>query len=137
MIQSLQRLLFDDVGDLRPLRLRIFRKTSKEERTWRQQKRERAEQSQLRLFGPKRPKKPYKPPRHIFSWRIGADDREPSEQEQAIAAIFIAERAALVRRQWSQNKEHKANHYPVNPLIFQPQSVADLHIDIDFKERFE
>lgn len=138
MIQSLQRLLFDDIGDLRPLRRpSLRRKLSGEDRARRQKRREQLENAQLLLFGPRRKKQRYKPPRHLFPWRIGSHDREPTAREQSIAAIFISERAALVRRGWTSNKERKANHFPINPLVFQPLAADSLNLDIDFRDRFE
>jgi hypothetical protein len=132
--RTIQNLLFD-AGDL-SRRKRFPCRLSKERRSWLRKQRERFERRQSVLFGPRRASKKEK--RHKNWFHLFPDNlHDVSDVQHLINQIIISELSALVRKQWSDNKERKANHFPIKPVILLPLSMSDADIDLDMRERME
>lgn len=124
-----QRLLWpaEELGELRPLPRKPFAKVSKELRKSRRLARERQRRRQIFLFGTKGVK--HKPRRTLFHYFPDVPCDHVDAETQELGALIIRERAAMVRAGWTANKEHKANHYPSQPVIFEPLSDHESHLE--------
>lgn len=124
-----QRLLWpvEELGELKPPPRKPRAVLTKEKRLARRRLREKQIRRQIFLWGTKGvKKKQHKSLFYLFP-DIPCDQVDAETQE--MGALVIRERAAMVRAGWSKNKEHKANHYPAQAVIFEPLSDHESHLE--------
>jgi hypothetical protein len=56
-------------------------------------------------------------------------------EQDRIAQLLIRKRCEVVRRNRSENKDRKYNHFPSQPVNFEPVSLGDMSLNL--RDRFE
>ena len=128
--ERVQRLLWpaEELGELKPPPRKPPVRLSKTKRNQRRKMRALMARRQSFLWGTGATQQP-KQHKNLFHLFPDIPCDMVDEETQRMGAIVIAERSAEVRAGWSRNKEHKANHYPAQPVVFEPLSDHESHLE--------